>query len=132
MIFGIKTRKDFKKEIEKCHIEIAELNKQLREYCHSESIRKVTIVPTTRPLTKLQACCIVPTTFYGATTKEMMPVDVTETLETEISKGLINYMDIDVTSDLFGLNKQIIGTLTVVVPEKGGIYDDSNSKIDIS
>jgi len=37
-----------------------------------------------------------------------------------------------VTSDLFGLNKQIIGTLTVVVPEKGGIYDDSNSKIDIS
>lgn len=50
MIFGIKTRKDLKKEIEK-------LNKQLEEYRGSESIRKVNIVRTTRPLARLQACC---------------------------------------------------------------------------
>lgn len=111
MIFGIKTRKDLKKEID-------ELNKKLEEYRHSESIRKVTVVPVTRPLVRLRTCCVVPM-FLCDQCPDVAQENIQRSLEDGISKDLMKYMEVESFDDPFSRTQNFTGTLTVVVPEKG-------------
>ena len=112
MIFGIKTRKDLKKEIEG-------LNKKLEEYRQLDSIRKVTVVPTTRPLVRLRACCVVPM-FLCDEYPEVAQENVQKSLAAGIGKDLMKYMEVESFDDPFSRTQNYTGTLTVVVPEKGG------------
>ena len=106
MIFGIKTRKELKKEIEELKDQLAAASLEKPIY-HK-------VVCEHFPLETLSTELSI--SYHNMNN---LPHDyIMDTLESNISHGLRNYMDIETSHDLINSAYRIGGTLTVVVPRR--------------
>lgn len=106
MIFGIKTRKELKKEIEDLKDRLSKANFDL-------PLSRVNVVFDNRPIAKLEAGIDI----YDYDARSISDDYVMDMLESKISQGLREYMTIKSDHDPMAFVHRITGTLMVVVPK---------------
>ena len=109
MIFGIKTRKELKKEIE-------DLKTKLDKAYFDLPLSRVNVVFDNRPIDTLKATIEIHDYDAGIMSDDR----VMDILESNISKCLRKYITVESYHYPMELVQRITGTLMVVVPEKGG------------
>lgn len=106
MIFGIKTRKELKREIEDLKDRLSKANFDL-------PMSRVNVVFDNRPIATLKAAIDI----YDYDARNLSDDYVMDILESKISQELREYMTIKLDHDPMRLAHRITGTLMVVVPK---------------
>lgn len=113
MIFGIKTRKDLKKEIEELTKESKDLKKRLDEAAFDVPLQRVKVVLDNRTVQKVEA--VLEISDYAA---RNIPDDcIMEMIQSKIAEELRKYITIQSYHDPMELVHMVKGTLEVVVPK---------------
>ena len=107
MIFGIKTRKELKKEIE-------DLKTALNKAYFDLPMSRVNVVFDNRPIDKIKAVIEIRDCDVGAMSDDC----VMDIMESKISQKLRKYITVESYHDQMELVHRIAGTLMVVVPKE--------------
>lgn len=115
MIFGIKTRKELKKEIEELNTECARLKRMLDKAHFDMPMSKVNVVFDNRPIDTISA--VLEVGEYAA--KDIPENTIMDMLRSRLSWQLDKYIEIESCHDPMELVCRIRGTIRVVIPEGG-------------